>query len=103
MDTQQKKDNDNVKVAVRSRLLNSREKKIKSKVVADVDAANNQMILKKPSDMKATKSFRFVYVYGVNSTQKEIYEDTAYPLVESVYVHHVVSSSLQRATNLIKH
>ena len=92
METEQKKDNDNVKVAVRSRPLNAREKKIKSKVVVDVDAANNQMILKKPSDMKSTKSFRFDYVYGVNSTQKEIYEDTAYPLVESVYVNTLLLS-----------
>jgi len=42
------------------------------------------MVLKKPLDLKSTKSFRFDYVYGVNSSQKEIYEDTAYPLVESV-------------------
>jgi len=80
----EKKEDDNVKVAVRSRPLNSREKKIKAKMVVEVDAASNQMTLKKPSDMKSSKLFRFDYVYGSKSTQKEIYEDTAYPLVESV-------------------
>ena len=78
------KDNDNVKVAVRCRPLNQRETQLKSKYVIDVDSTNNQMVLKKPENMKLTKTFRFDYVYDEKSRQKEVYEDTAYPLVESV-------------------
>ena len=78
-------ENDNVKVAVRCRPLNAREKKLKSRFVIKVDATSNQMILKKPDSANVTKSFSFDYVYGDDSKQREVYEDTAYPLVESVY------------------
>eukprot|EP01084_Bolivina_argentea_P155919 271696_1 len=75
---------DNVKVAVRCRPLNERERKLKTKYVIEVDIENNQIALRKPRNDKSIKSFRFDNVYGENSTQKEVYEDTAYPLVESV-------------------
>ena len=80
----QQSNDDNVKVAVRCRPLNTREEKLKCKYVIDIDLTDNQMVLKKPENEKITKSFRFDYVYGEDSKQKEVYEDTAYPLVESV-------------------
>merc|ERR1719410_2110087 len=78
------KDDDNVKVAVRCRPFNKRETKLKSCNVIDVDPSTCQIIMNKPDEPSKSKSFRFDYVYGANSTQKEVYEDTAYPLVESV-------------------
>eukprot|EP01084_Bolivina_argentea_P270852 460665_1 len=82
--TTQSTDNDNVKVAVRCRPLNRREKDLKCKYVIEVDSNNNQMVLNRPSSKQSCKSFRFDYVYGDDSSQKEVYADTAYPLVESV-------------------
>eukprot|EP00484_Ammonia_sp_Unknown_P028048 CAMPEP_0197046746 /NCGR_PEP_ID=MMETSP1384-20130603/22398_1 /TAXON_ID=29189 /ORGANISM="Ammonia sp." /LENGTH=833 /DNA_ID=CAMNT_0042478581 /DNA_START=53 /DNA_END=2554 /DNA_ORIENTATION=+ len=75
---------DNVKVAVRCRPLNEREKNLKNAMVIEVDPGSNAIVLKKPPNMTQTKSFTFDNVYGDASTQREVYEDTAYPLVESV-------------------
>ena len=86
LETEKKTNNksDNVKVAVRCRPFNDREKKLKSTCVVTTDQSDNQIQIKNITNTSNLKSFKFDYVYGEKANQKEIYEDTAYPLVESV-------------------
>lgn len=50
-----------------------------------VDKRLNQISLKRPKGSKEPlKTFTFDSVFGTNTTQRSIYEDSAFPLVESV-------------------
>jgi len=82
-----------VKVMVRIRPMNNLEKS-KSKflyVVRDckniVTVENNyhQISLKRPNDSKEpSRSFTFDYVFGMDCTQRAIYETSSFSLIESV-------------------
>ena len=61
------------------------------KVVAEVDHNLNQIYLKKPESKESTmlrgeamKTFAYDGVYSTEDTQRQIYDETAFPLVESV-------------------
>ena len=72
-----------VKVIVRCRPINTREKDLKCKCVVSMDGARGQCSITNPSDDKAPpKNFTFDGAYFVDSTTESIYADIAYPLVE---------------------
>lgn len=50
----------------------------------EVDTSNNSIQLYKPNSKEVPKRFTFDAVYGVDSQQDQIYNETAFPLVESV-------------------
>ena len=51
----------------------------------ECDRKTNQVILSKPSDPgEVAKVFAYDSVYDWNSTQRQVYDESAFPLVESV-------------------
>ena len=50
----------------------------------NVDKSDNQMTIKKPEDEANYKSFAFDAVYDTDSLQQVVYDESAFPLVESV-------------------
>ncbi|TRY57410.1 hypothetical protein DNTS_026603 [Danionella cerebrum] len=76
---------ESVKVVVRCRPLNDREKALKCKVVVSVDSSLCQCFIEKPGAAEEPpKQFTFDGTYFVNHTTEDIYNETAYPLVEGV-------------------
>jgi hypothetical protein len=72
-----------VKVAIRVRPINAREKKEQSVNCVEVDKTNNQVSILK--DDAEEKTFNFDYVYPPGVPQKTVYNEIAFPLVESVF------------------
>ncbi len=77
-----------VKVIVRQRPMNSKEKEEGRTQIVKIDSEIGQIQLINPKDMdgrsEPPKAFTFDLVYDDKSTQKQVYDDVAYPLVESV-------------------
>ena len=59
-----------VKVAIRVRPMNKHEKEQNSTVCVDVDTQNNT---------------QFDYVYPMETTQRQIYDEVAFPIVDSIF------------------
>ena len=70
-----------VKVAIRVRPMNSHEKEQNSTVCVDVDTANNTVSVTKND----CKTFQFDYVYPMETTQRQIYDEVAFPIVDSIF------------------
>ncbi|OXA50554.1 Osmotic avoidance abnormal protein 3 [Folsomia candida] len=74
-----------VKVVVRCRPMNNREKDLHSKSVVYMDSSLCQCSIVNPGDASAPpKTFSFDGVYFTESTTEALYNDVAYPLVEGV-------------------
>ena len=76
-----------VRVVVRSRPFSKQEVVDKRKNIVDIDSALSTVTLRNPGSEGAKqdpKGFTFDAVYDENSTQRAVYDETAYPLVESV-------------------
>ena len=73
-----------VKVLVRCRPLNAREKGLNCDVIVDMEPSVGQVSLRKPISEDPPKTFSFDGVYGMDSCTKQIYEDLVFPLVEGV-------------------
>lgn len=75
-----------VKVVVRCRPLNSKERNDGRAIIVDMDAKTGQVALNNPKsdNSEAPKTFTFDAVYDWNCTQQEIYEKTAMHIVNSV-------------------
>ena len=73
-----------IKVVVRVRPMNQKEKDRGCRDVTLPDASNNQLAIEKPEDKDNIKSFGFDEVFDQNSQQSQIYDKTAFKLVESV-------------------
>ncbi|XP_064634269.1 osmotic avoidance abnormal protein 3-like isoform X2 [Lineus longissimus] len=74
-----------VKVIVRCRPMNERERNLNCKMVLDIDTPLGQCNIRNPTDAKAPpKKFTFDGAYSIDSTTETIYADIAYPLVEGV-------------------
>ncbi|GLI58618.1 hypothetical protein VaNZ11_000353 [Volvox africanus] len=73
-----------VKVAVRCRPLNSKEKGDNRAVIVDVDGKIGQVTLHNPKGDEPPKSFTFDNAFDWNVTQKEVYDIVARPIVNSV-------------------
>ena len=70
-----------VKVAIRVRPMNKHEKEQNSTLCVDVDTANNTVSVSKTD----TKTFQFDYVYPMETTQRQIYDEVAFPIVDSIF------------------
>ena len=86
-----------VKVIVRCRPINQREKNLNCKTVISMDTPKGQCSITNPHDEKAPpKMFTFDGAYFVDSTTEQIYNEIAYPLVEvrSVCIFFLVFESM---------
>ena len=70
-----------VKVAIRVRPMNNHEKEQNSTICVDVDTQNNTVSVSKND----TKTFQFDYVYPMETTQRQIYDEVAFPIVDSIF------------------
>ncbi|XP_078725797.1 kinesin-like protein KIF17 isoform X1 [Lampetra fluviatilis] len=73
-----------VKVVVRCRPTNEREKNLGCKVVVSMDTVRGQCFIQKPGSGDEPKQFTFDGTYFIESSTEQIYNDIAYPLVEGV-------------------
>ena len=74
-----------VKVVVRCRPMNTREKDLKCEVIVNIDNTKGTCgltCLEEPNSMP--KNFTFDGAYGMDSNTESIYNDLGFPLVESV-------------------
>lgn len=53
-------------------------------MIVEADSSCNTIVLHKPKSGEVPKRFTYDAVYGVDSVQSDIYDETAFPLVESV-------------------
>lgn len=73
-----------VKVAIRCRPLNSKEKNNGNTRIVNVNNERGEVCVSKPSDMDAKpKTFTFDFSYGPDSTQKQVYDQCASQIVKS--------------------
>ncbi|NXO29631.1 KIF3B protein, partial [Cisticola juncidis] len=80
------KSSESVRVVVRCRPMNSKEKSASYEKVVNVDVKLGQVSVKNPrgSSHELPKMFTFDAVYDWNSKQVELYDETFRPLVDSV-------------------
>ena len=72
-----------VKVAIRVRPMNKHEMEQNSKLCVTVDTANSTVSV--ISDRNEAKTFPFDYVYPMETTQREVYDQVAFPIVDSIF------------------
>lgn len=76
---------DNVKVVVRCRPLNEREKAMGYKMAVNVDEMRGTITVHKTdSSNEPPKTFTFDTVFGPESKQLDVYNLTARPIIDSV-------------------
>ncbi|XP_077385505.1 kinesin-like protein KIF17 isoform X2 [Festucalex cinctus] len=76
---------ESVKVVVRCRPLNDREKALGSKMVLAMDLQRSQCFIKKPTSAdEPPKQFTFDGTYFTDQTTEQMYNESAYSLVEGV-------------------
>ena len=73
-----------VKVIVRCRPPNSKERAAKRVTIVSIDSDTNAVQIVSSEDAKKPKRFTFDAVFGEDSTQAAVYEEIGFPLVESV-------------------
>ncbi|XP_035208225.1 osmotic avoidance abnormal protein 3-like isoform X2 [Stegodyphus dumicola] len=74
-----------VKVIVRCRPINQRERNLGCKVIISMDSSCGLCSIVNPADSSAPpKSFTFDGAYFIDSTTEQIYNEIVYPIVESV-------------------
>ncbi|XP_051531683.1 kinesin-like protein KIF17 [Myxocyprinus asiaticus] len=76
---------ESVKVVVRCRPLNEREKVLNCKTVISIDSSRCQCFIEKPgATEEPPKQFTFDGTYYINHYTEQMYNEIAYPLVEGV-------------------
>ena len=80
------KDVECVRVAMRCRPLSSTEMSDNRKITVQINTVKNEILVSnpKPDSTESEKTFTFDMVYDWNSSQDQIYKQTACPIVESV-------------------
>ncbi|XP_040279436.1 kinesin-like protein KIF17 isoform X1 [Bufo bufo] len=74
-----------VKVVVRCRPMNDRERELKCQAVVAMDSSRGQCFIRKPEGGEETpKQFTFDGAYYIDHCTEQIYNEIAYPLVEGV-------------------
>ncbi|XP_013790646.1 kinesin-like protein KIF17 [Limulus polyphemus] len=74
-----------VKVIVRCRPMNQREKDLKCKIILKMDSSCGQCSIINPADQSAPpKVFTFDGAYYMESTTEQLYSDIVFPIVDSV-------------------
>ena len=80
-----KSSTETVKVMVRVRPMNKKENSLGCKSVVRVDKKQNQIELYRPEDSGGiSKDFAYDSVYDTDALQQQVYDESAFPLVESV-------------------
>lgn len=78
---------ESVKVVVRCRPLNDREKSMNCKTVVSIDTGRCQCFIEKPgANEEPPKQFTFDGTYYTNQSTEQMYNEIAYPLVEVMYI-----------------
>ncbi|XP_053307835.1 kinesin-like protein KIF17 [Spea bombifrons] len=76
---------ESVKVVVRCRPINERERDLNCRVVVTMDSSRGQCFIRKPeSPEESPKQFTFDGAYYTEHCTEQIYNEIAYPLVEGV-------------------
>ena len=76
---------ESVKVIVRCRPLNEKEREMKTRFVIETNSSLHQCSIKKPGDdPKLCKTFTFDGVYGISSSTEKIYSEIGCPIVNGV-------------------
>ena len=75
---------ESVKVMVRCRPMNSREKEVKAKQIVHINRKTNSVNLSHPSAENKSKNFTFDGVFDTNSIQGDVFSEAAFSLVQSV-------------------
>ncbi len=80
------KSEESVRVAMRCRPLSSQEMADSRKITVQISTQRKEILVAnpKPDSVESEKTFTFDMVYDWNSSQDEIYKQTAFPIVESV-------------------
>ncbi|XP_075188799.1 kinesin-like protein KIF17, partial [Anomaloglossus baeobatrachus] len=74
-----------VKVVVRCRPMNNRERELKCQAVVSMDSSRGQCFIRRPEGAEETpKQFTFDGAYYVEHCTEQIYNEIAFPLVEGV-------------------
>ena len=75
-----------VKVAIRCRPFSKQEKLDNRQLVVSVQPSRGEIQVRNPKGDggETDKTFTFDLAFDMNSTQEQIYQDTALPIVESV-------------------
>ena len=73
-----------IKVVVRVRPMNQKEKDRDCSSILKIEQENNQIAIQKPDEIDNIKTFAFDNVFSENSHQHSVYTKTAYNLVENV-------------------
>lgn len=83
---------ESVRVVVRCRPLNNREKSLNCKMVVSVDCSHCQCFIEKPGAAEEPpKQFTFDGTYFIDQTTEQMYNEIAYPLVEVIsYFVHII-------------
>lgn len=77
---------ESVKVVVRCRPLNDREKAMNCKMVISIDSSHCQCFIEKPGAEEPPKQFTFDGTYYISHSTEQIYNEIAYPLVEVILI-----------------
>ena len=73
-----------VKVMVRARPLNTRETEMGAEEVITVVNSRNEVVITHPNESDNVKRFTYDAVFGTDSTQQDVYDTTAFGIVENV-------------------
>jgi hypothetical protein len=73
-----------VKVTMRCRPLNKQEMSDGRQVIINISPSRGEILVKSPNNEQEDKAFTFDNVFDWTSTQEGVYNDTAYPIVQSV-------------------
>ncbi|KRW99139.1 P-loop containing nucleoside triphosphate hydrolase [Pseudocohnilembus persalinus] len=79
------KNSESVKVAVRCRPISRKEQEDNRNLIVQVNQKTGEIIVQNPkAEGEQPKTFTFDKTYAPDCKQSEIYDETAYPIVESV-------------------
>ncbi|GLE09417.1 hypothetical protein PINS_up021047 [Pythium insidiosum] len=78
------RDKETVKVVVRCRPFSSKETNEGRKSIISIDSSSGVVAIRCP-DNDQLKSFTFDSVYDESTTQRQFYDESGYPLVESIF------------------
>ena len=74
-----------VKVMVRARPMNKRERSLNAEKVIEVREDRKEIMIFNPEEPENKKTFTYDNVFNENSQQKDVYEKSAYSIVENMF------------------